>query len=383
MQHPHQDELQRWAPPVYGPAGYAYGYSPAEQWMPAGAPPAPPPPVGRRIMSVIAFLLLVSACLFADETYRTSHVTGMTASVEAGLVDVNTENSIDGSGAAGTGMVISPAGEVLTNNHVIAGATSVSVRDIGNGRTYAANVVGNDIAADVAVLQIVDAGDLATAPLAPSDRLVQGESILGIGNAGGVGGAPSVASGEVSAFGQSIAATNDGTGVVEQLSGLIQTSAAIQPGDSGGPLVDPGGGIVGMDTATSVGAGSQASPASYAIPIGSALSIAAQIEAGHASDVVHIGPTAFLGVNITASDQGAQAAGAEIAGVVQGSPADQAGLSTGDVITGINGVTVATENDLTSTLQQLHPNDTVVVDWTDTGGVSHSATVELAVGPAQ
>src|SRR6202007_2668021 len=214
------------------------------------------------------------------------------------LVDVVTTLGNQGGSAAGTGIVLTSDGEVLTNNHVIEGATSIKVTDVGNGRTYTATVVGYDASHDVAVLQLQNASGLTVASLGDSSSVRAGDNVVALGNAGGQGGTPSVAAGTVTALGQSITASDELSNVSEQLTGLIETNAPIQPGDSGGPLVNAYGQVIGMDTAAGnnyqfQGQSSTATQA-YAIPIGEALSIAKQIESGTGSADVHIGATAFL-----------------------------------------------------------------------------------------
>jgi S1-C subfamily serine protease len=324
------------------------------------------------------------------------------AKVSPGLVDINTTLGYQGGLAAGTGMVLTSNGEVLTNNHVVEGATRIRVTDIGNGQTYRASVVGYDRTQDIAVLQLKGAAGLTTVTTANSAQLALGEQILGIGNAGGVGGTPTVAKGAITALGQSITATDKSAGNAEQLSGLIQVSADIQPGDSGGPLVDGAGQVVGMDTAASapnqvagqsgadLGNGGQAPTArGFAIPIGAALSVAQQIESGNASSTVHIGSSAMLGVSVLAhgavggsGGQGtAPASGAVVERVLPTGPAAQAGLAAGDVITSVGGQTVNSATALTNVIGQHHPGDSVSVTWLDQAQVQHTATVQLTTGP--
>ena len=231
-------------------------------------------------------------------------VSGVAAKVSSDLVDINTNLSYESEQAAGTGIVLTSNGEVLTNNHVIDGATSISVTDVGNGQTYKGNVVGYDRTGDVAVVQLVGASGLKTAKISSSEPSV-GEGVVGVGNAGGTGGTPSSAGGSVTALGQSITASDSGGGNSENLTGLIETNCDIQPGDSGGALVESDGEVVGMDTAastdsTELGGGAQA----YAIPIDTALSIAKSIEEGRASSTIHIGATGFLGVQVQDSSDG-------------------------------------------------------------------------------
>ena len=233
-----------------------------------------------------------------------SDVSAIASKVDPGLVDINTTLGYQDDEAAGTGIVLTSNGVILTNNHVIDGATSVSVTDVGNGKTYTASVVGYDRTKDIAVLQLNNASGLTTATLDTSANVSVGEQVVGIGNAGGTGGTPSAAGGTVTALNQSITASDEGDGTSEQLSGLIESNADIQPGDSGGPLVNTSGQVLGMDTAASAGFSFQSNDQSsgtqgFSIPITTALGIAREIEAGDASTTVHVGETAFLGVEIS------------------------------------------------------------------------------------
>ena len=355
-----------------------------------------------------------------------SDVNAIASKVDPGLVDVNTTLGYSQEQAAGTGIVLTSNGVILTNNHVIDGATSISVTDVGNQKTYTASVVGYDRTKDIAVLQLHNASGLQTASLGNSSDASVGEQVVGIGNAGGTGGTPSAAGGTVTALNQSITASDDGDGTSEQLSGLIQSNADIQPGDSGGPLVDTSGDVLGLDTAASAGFSFQTNGQSsgnqgFSIPINTALSIARTIEAGSASSTVHIGETAFLGVEITPSGSSSSgnagnsgnsgnsgggsgggfggffggnsgntgssstsgASGAAVAGVVTNGPAQEAGLAQGDVITSIGGKTISSSNDLTNDMGIYHPGDKVTVGWTDGNGQTHTATVQLSSGPPQ
>src|ERR1019366_3145943 len=164
------------------------------------------------------------------------------AKVEPGVVDISTASKYQSSSAAVTGMVLSSNGLVLTNNHVINGATSISVRVVTTGATYSAKVLGYSVSNDVALLQLSNASGLATVTTADSSTVSATQPIVAIGNAGGVGGTPSVAPGAVVATNQSLSASDPSnlTGV-EKLTNMIQVAAAIQPGDSGGPLVNTQG----------------------------------------------------------------------------------------------------------------------------------------------
>jgi S1-C subfamily serine protease len=331
--------------------------------------------------------------------------------VDPGLVDITSTLGYQDATAKGTGMVLTSTGEILTNNHVIDGATSISVTDIGNGRTYKATVVGYDESKDVAVLQLSGASGLTTITTGDSSGVSVGDGVVALGNAGGKGGTPSVATGTVTALDQSITASDEGSSASEQLSGLIESNADIQAGDSGGPLVNDHGQVIAMDTAASTsysyggsgnggsggfggfgdgGYGSSGSSSSssssgttqgYSIPNDTALSIAKGIEAGQGSSTVHIGETAFLGISI-ASKQTGTTSGVTIGGTESGTAAANAGLAEGDTITALNGTTITSGTQITEAIVSLHPGDKVTVTYTDTSGQSHTVTLTLGTGPA-
>ena len=263
--------------------------------------------------SVAAAGMVIAGLAATDATAATALTTPqIAAKVDPGLVDVVTTLGYQSGKAAGTGMVLTSTGEVLTNNHVIDGATSIKATDVGNGRTYTAKVVGYDKTHDVAVLQLQNASGLQTVTLS-SAGAQSGQKVVALGNALGKGGTPSVVSGRITGLGQSITASDQGAGDSEQLTGMISHNAPIQPGDSGGALANTEGEVIGMNTAasdsSSSGSPSQSSQAqtatqAFAIPITRASSIAGQIEAGTPSSTVHIGATAFLGVETSPSGTG-------------------------------------------------------------------------------
>ena len=301
------------------------------------------------------------------------------------LVDVVTTLGYQHASAAGTGMVLTPNGEVLTNNHVVAGATSITVRDVGNGRTYSATVVGYSETSDVAVLQLSGASGLRTVKTGDSGSVAVGQHVVALGNAEGRNGTPSVATGTVTALGAAITAADQGSGATEQLTGMIRTNAGIQPGDSGGPLVNGSGQVVGMNTAASsasgpIGTTAAETTAAFSIPINKALSIAHQIEAGPSSATVHIGATAFLGVQIASSGV-SDGGGVTIVGAVAGAAAANAGLGAGDVIISVAGHSVTSGSELESVIAGYHPGDKVTVVWQDQLGQTHSSIVTLTQGP--
>ena len=315
------------------------------------------------------------------------------AQTNPGLVDVVSTLGLQQAASAGTGLVLTPSGVILTNNHVIKGATSIRVTDIGNGHTYAARVVGYDQSKDIAVLQLVGASGLQTVALGNSSTVQVGNKVVALGNAGGKGGTPSVAVGKVASLGAAINASDEGSGTVEHLTGLIRHTAPIQPGDSGGPLVSNTGKVIGIDTAGSSSAGFQfqggqsQQTQAFAVPINEAVAIAHQIEGGQASATVHIGATGILGVEVMSAGQAAAngvsaGSGAVIAGTVSGMPADRAGLAAGDVITSADGHQITSPSGLQAALESHHPGDSVRIGWADQLGQAHFATLVLANGPA-
>jgi S1-C subfamily serine protease len=301
-----------------------------------------------------------------------------TAAQQVGVVDINTVLNYGEGEAAGTGMVLTANGEILTNNHVIDGATTIKVTVVSTGKTYTAKLVGTDPTDDVAVLQLTGASGLTPANIGDSSKVAVGDAVTAVGNAGGTGGTPSAAAGTVTALDKTITASDQGGSDSETLTGMIEVAADIQAGDSGGPLYAADNTVVGMDTAAS--SGRTADTIGYAIPIAKAMAVADQIEAGNASDTIQIGTHGFLGVEVGSSTFGSS--GATIAGVVENSAAAKAGLAAGDTITAVNGTAIASADELTSTLSKSKAGQQVSVTWLDTAGQSHTATVTLAEGPA-
>lgn len=311
-------------------------------------------------------------------------VSNQTANPDAGVVDISTQ--LDGQArGAGSGIVLTQDGTVLTNNHVIDGATNIQVTDVANGRTYSASVTGYDVGQDVAVLHLVGASGLSTEPLGDSSRVGSHDAVMAVGNAGGRGGSPAHSNGEVSGRNESITAGGDGSG--ERLDGMFQISAQLEPGDSGGPLLDSSGRVIGMDTATSEQDGHVNGPG-YAIPINTALHVSDQIRSGRVEPGVHQGGTGLLGVGVASpsaldseTGTGSEQAGAAILSVSPDSGAQDAGLMAGDVITSIDGQQVSSPEDLTNLVREHQPGNTVRVDWTGANGQDDSAEVQLGSGP--
>jgi S1-C subfamily serine protease len=309
-------------------------------------------------------------------TSSESAATAATAAQKKGVVTIDTVIDYDQSSqAAGTGMILSSDGEVLTNNHVVQGATSITVTDETTGKQYTADVVGTDATDDVAVLKLRDASGLSTVKLDDDGEPATGDSITDVGNAEGTGNLVA-AQGTVTALDQDIQVQSEsGTGT-ESLSGLIELAADVVSGDSGGPVLDSEGEVVGMATAASSGS---TDVTGYAIPITTAKAIADDILAGKASDTITIGLPAFLGVQVSGTTT---TGGVQIAGTVDGSPAAAAGLAAGDVITSIDGTAVSSSEQLTELIQAHSVGDSVSVGYTTSAGAASTATVTLTAGPA-
>ncbi|MEW1954304.1 trypsin-like peptidase domain-containing protein [Terrabacter sp. NPDC080008] len=318
-----------------------------------------------------------------------------TAAESAGVVLIDTTLPYQNGQAAGTGMVLTSGGQVLTNYHVVHGAGSIRVTVAATGQTYRATVIGSDEAHDVALIQLTGASGLTT--IKPdTDGVSVGSQVTAVGNAGGTG-TLTAAAGQITSTGASVTARSEDGTSPETLDGMLETNADVQAGDSGGPLFDAQGEVVGIDTAGSSGG----TPDAYAIPITRALSIADQIRSGHGTSTVRIGPAAFLGVEVGNSPSsgdygygsdggdgygayggyGATTPGAQVSGVLSGAAAADAGLQAGDVITSLNGHPITSADDVSAALVGANPGDHVDIAWTSQDGTQHTSTVTLGASP--
>ncbi len=255
----------------------------------------------------------------------------------------------------GSGVVIDKDGFILTNNHMIEGAQSVTV-EFADGTRLKAEVVGTDPPTDLALIKIDSDGDIPFAPLGNSDTLRIGEWVMAIGNPHNFKHTVSV--GVVSALGRKLPylSNRDGQGRDVSLDNFIQTDAAINFGNSGGPLINTRGEIIGINTAISAAAQN----IGFAVPVNVARDIMPQLkEKGRVS-------RGYLGIKVTAVTPEMQELfklptrqGAIVQEVVKGLPADQAGLQHGDVIIEVNGRQVEDSSDLVSMVSSLPPGKTV------------------------
>jgi S1-C subfamily serine protease len=338
--------------------------------------------------------------------------------VSPSVVDITATLGYDDETASGTGFFVDPRdGFVLTNNHVIRDATSVTVAIPQTRQTFQAQIVGADTSADIAVLRIAPLAGASSAPIGDSATVTVGSTVIAIGNRAGAGGPPVLAPGVISATGRTIQAADGAAGFTETLHNMLQTTAKIQPGDSGGPLADSAGVVIGVDTA----AGTGGAEAGYAIPINAAMSAERQIVSGRPAPGIVLGVGGFLGVIVpstTTASPRAQAAeerslgtdpvgsasqigclpteagagvpasvapvdsGALVDGVLCGTAADAAGLTAGDVIITADGRAVSSPDALTAIIDACRPGSVVTVTWVSPSDATRSSRVRLDAAPA-
>jgi len=478
---------QSWTPPPSGPpyGGAQHGGQggwppyPAElsggappsgqpQWSPPGGyglPPGPPPPsrgpMGRALVYVLVAVLAAAVgagAVFALRGHpgnapavssndipkpRTNNsgnghdgpgglnVQAVANKVKPGMVDITSKLRLTGQVFEGTGMILSSSGLVLTNNHVINGATETSLHAtlVAGGKTYPAQIVGWDPSQDVALLRLVGASGLKPVQVGNSSSVKIGDRVVALGNAGGQGGSPTVTSGSITSLNRTITASDSGSGTSETLHGMLQTSAPIAPGDSGGPLANQAGQVIGINTAANTRQNGGSSTMGYSIPINRALALVRQMAGGHGGGSIHIGQPPFIGIAIASltnnqisnspspktqlrqlkqtalhNNGGVNssgrclpnelaspvpgtiapaASGALVGGVFCSTPASAAGMEGGDVIVSVNGHTVTSAASLHSIIANYHPGNTVSLTWVEPNGHKHTGSLTLAAGPVK
>jgi S1-C subfamily serine protease len=475
---------QPWAPPPGGQPPYGGQPQPGQsgwppypaelsggapppghgQWTPPGGgygqlPPAQPPPsrgpLGRALVYVVVAVLAAAVgagAVFAlrgnpgnspgvssQDVPKRPNTSGngngpginrnaVADKVEPGMVNITSRLTLQGAVFEGTGMVLTPGGLVLTNNHVINGATTTSLHAqlVNGGRSYPARVVGWDQVDDVALLQLQGASGLKTVHLGNSTAAKVGEQVVALGNAGGAGGTPTVTQGRITGLDKTITASDTGSGTSETLHNMLQTSAPIQPGDSGGPLANAAGQVIGMNTAANTQAFGSGNSMGYSIPINRALGLVHLMAAHHGTSTVHIGQPPFLGIAIASTRNQATStstspqvqlrqlraiananggvnssgrclpneeqspvpgsiapatSGALIGAVFCGTPAAAAGAQAGDVIVAVNGHAVTSAASLHTVISNYSPGDTVSLTWVGLNGHRQSSPLRLAPGP--
>lgn len=291
-----------------------------------------------------------------------SSVQGIVAKVQPAVVSIRTGSGARG--AAGTGVLLTPDGDVLTNAHVVEGSPNVRVLVGGESQARPAKVVGADDSEDLALLRVEGGKGMPVAELGRSADVQVGEDVVAIGNALGLGGSPTVTRGIVSALNRSVSSIN----------GLIQTDAAINPGNSGGPLVNAAGQVIAINTASAGARGGGAENIGFAIPIDRARGVVERLRKGEKAP-----PTGYLGVATSEADDGS--AGAQVREVVPDSPASSAGLAPGDVISAVGGEPVATSGEMAAAIRQRRPGDQVDIAYRR-GQETRTARVTLTARPS-
>jgi S1-C subfamily serine protease len=342
----------------------------------------------------------------ADHTSATTatiDAATVSAKVDPAVVNINTVlDPLEGGGtAAGTGMIITANGEIVTNNHVVQGADTITVSIPGHGR-HAAQVIGTVPTKDVALLKVTGLSHLPTVHFGNSATAVVGTPVVAIGNALGLGGSPTVTTGAITATGRTITAA-DATGAnQETLHGLLQMDAEIVPGNSGGPLVNAAAQVVGMDTAAA-SAGTTAASVGFAIPSNTVKTIAGQLAAHKALTGYVYGRKAFLGVEVVDSSQVQGGVGTSgnpfgfgfgfgpvattpngtpgvvVAAVDPGSGAAKAGLVSGDVITAVDGTATPSTAALSRVITAHRPGQVLSLTVSTLQG---TGTVQAHLGMA-
>ena len=316
-------------------------------------------------------------------TDQESSIAAVAEKVGPSVVSIVTEtksNSYYGStsgSAAGTGIIVSKDGYVMTNNHVLEGATSVSVVD-SNGELYEnASIVGRDPLNDIAFIKIKSDKEFTAATLGNSSTIRTGQQVVAIGNALGQY-SNTVTSGIISGTGRPITA-DTGSGETETLTDLIQTDASINPGNSGGPLVNMAGQVIGINTAIV----EDANGIGFAIPVNATKGVLAGVlETGKVSraylgvNYLTITPDVAREYNLDVNSGAYIHASGSSSPVASGSPAEKAGLKNGDIITKINSKTVGKDGSLSSILGEYRPGDKITITYLR-GGKEQTTTVTL------
>ena len=420
-------------PPTWQRASWEPAQTTPEAWF-EPAPALPVQPVGRRtsrtggVFGVVIAVSLISAVIASGGTYLALRASGTlsqptagasqpTASSQATSTGTSQPVTVDESsaiitaaqkvspavvtinsttaasqtnpfqapgqnqGGVGSGIIFDSRGWILTNRHVVAGATSLTVK-LKDGRSFSGRIYGIDTLTDLAIVK-VDATGLPTAPIGDSGNIQVGQLAIAIGSPLG-NYTNTVTSGIISALGRTITVTDEQTGQPTDLHGLIQTDAAINPGNSGGPLLNAAAQVVGVNTAIA----SSAEGIGFAIPIDIARPIMQQALAGEPLARPWVG-IRYVQIDLQVKqqynlplDQGAYVtSGDGSPAVVAGSPADKAGIKQGDIITSLEGITLDNLHPLEDVLTQFAPGKTVTIE-VYRGGKTIALQLVLGTRPA-
>ncbi|OBK80141.1 S1C family serine protease [Mycobacterium sp. 1274761.0] len=328
----------------------------------------------RLLIALVAVMALVAPIRPAIAS--AAPLDAAISAVEPAVVQIDTTIDYQHAIGAGTGFLLNPNGEVLTNFHVVQGADVITGHNVGTGQSFGADLIGYDRTHDIALIQLRGASGLPVAPLGNSGSITIGEPAVAIGNAN-PGGPPTHEPGAITRLDRTIDAKDALTGSSDQLTGLIEVAAPVRAGDSGGPLVNGAGQVIGVITAATVNYRFAPGGKGFAIPLNQALGIADQIRSRTPSDTVHVGPPTLLGVGVAAGDQDAEVPGVVIREALRGGPAAQAGLVNGDVLTAIDGTPLDSATALTRLLDRHYPGDVIELTWIDRGGQQRTAKATL------
>jgi putative serine protease PepD len=298
-------------------------------------------------------------------------IPSLVKAVSPAVVSIDVKSAFEGEDE-GTGMIISPNGLVVTNNHVIASAVggdaTITVTRTGTTQVLSATLLGTNATDDVALLRIDGASHLPAVTFGNSSRLEVGDGVVAIGNALGLAaGTPTVTQGIVSALGRTVTAGSESSTSTETLYGMIQTDAAINPGNSGGPLIDSSGQVIGMNTAVAgaTSNGENAQNIGFAIPASRIETLIPTLLRGSTTPTRKGG---FMGVFIESVTKPlatqldlSVSSGSYVEGVQPGLPAQNAGIEVGDVIVEINSTTITSNADVSSVMRTVKPGQTIQV----------------------
>ena len=300
----------------------------------------------------------------------TTSLTQLYKNVSPGVVDIVVDESSgngfgdQGAQAEGSGFVVDTSGDIVTNQHVVSGATSIKVT-FQDGKTAKATLVGTDPSTDIAVIKVsVDSSELHPLSFGSSAGVQVGQPVAAIGSPFGL--PETLTSGIISALNRTISAPNN-----YSISGAIQTDAPINHGNSGGPLLNSSGDVIGVNAQIESDSGGN-DGVGFAIPSDAVKNVADTIIAG--GKVQH----AYLGITIGTPSSGS---GAEVTAVKSSSPASDGGMKTGDVITAINGDSIASADDLTAKVNTYKPGDKVTVT-VNRNGSTKKLTITLGTRPS-
>ncbi len=393
---------------------------PENQQDPGAAPPPPPMQEpqqpkkkghGRKILSRILALVLVAAVGFgggyggallalkqnpqrviyqgttnsdgsvANLTTDTLDLTTVSSMVTPSVVAITTEEVVTSNygfwfggeyvqSGAGSGVIMTSDGYIITNQHVVEGASTITVT-LSDDTEYPATLVGSDSVNDIAVIKI-EAEGLTPAVMGNSDNLVVGQSVIAVGNPMGVLGG-TVTNGIISALNRDVTVNN-------QKMTLIQTNAAISPGNSGGGLFDANGQLIGIVNAKS--SGSNTEGLGFAIPINTALSVATDlIDNGYVTGRPALGITVVdVQDSQTAAQMGVSSAGVYVYQVSEGSGAQAAGIQPGDRIIAVENVLVETKEQVSEEVRNHNVGDTIQLQIARDGNIMN---VEVTLGESQ